>query len=186
MDHAVSEVAEEVPVESAAEHRLITVIGIFKACKGLLLLGAALGTFSLLGKDLDDVVDRLVELLRLAPDGKLVHWLYDQADTISDGTLKKIASVGVVYGGLLCTEGYGLLRRRKWAEELVVVGTLIPVPFELYEIVREPGLKRILVLLLNLAIVGYLLRRRQAFTTRKQRKAAREAAKAPAKPELAA
>lgn len=179
MDHAVAPAAEATdaaePVESVAEHRLITVIGLFKAFKGVMLLGAALGTFALLGRDLEYLMERLTDVLALSPDSRLVRWLYLQADTITDGTLEKIAGVGVVYGLLLCTEGYGLLRRRKWAEELVVVGTLIPVPFELYEIVHDFSLKRVLVLLLNLAIVGYLLKRRRDFTTRKQRKAARAA-----------
>jgi uncharacterized membrane protein (DUF2068 family) len=67
----------------------------------------------------------------------------------------------------------------------VVVATLIPVPYELYHLVHEPSLKKLGVLALNLAIVGYLLRRRKAFTTRKQRKAAREA-QSSGKPGLAA
>ncbi|MBS2031315.1 MAG: DUF2127 domain-containing protein [Deltaproteobacteria bacterium] len=173
-------------VQSHAEGRLITAIGIFKAFKGVILLATAAGVFELLGKDLDDLVDHLVAFAHLAPDSRLVTFLYDQADTITSGKLKAIASVGVVYGCLLCTEGYGLLRRRKWAELLVVIATLIPVPFELYELIHEPSFKKVGALILNLAIVAYLIRRRQQFTTRKQRKAARESQKAPAKPELAA
>lgn len=168
--------AEEPEVESVHEGRLINAIGLFKLTKGLLLLGAAVGTFSLLGKDLEDLVDRLVELVKLSPDSRLVTWLYGQADAVTDHTLKIIASVGVVYGTLLVTEGYGLLRRRKWAELLVVVGTLIPVPFELYELFHEPSFKKAAILALNLCIVGYLIRRRREFTTRAQRKAAQRAA----------
>ena len=172
-------------VESKAEGRLITAIGIFKAFKGCVLLATAAGVLRLLGRDLDDVVDHLVAFAHLAPDSRLVTFLYDQADTLTSGKLKAIASVGVVYGCLLCTEGYGLLRRRKWAELLVVIATLIPVPFELYELVIEPSLKKVGALTLNLAIVAYLIRRRQQFTTRKQRKAAREAHKPPTNAGLA-
>jgi uncharacterized membrane protein (DUF2068 family) len=164
------------PREGVHEARLITAIGIFKLSKGLLLLGAAMGTFELLGRDLEEVVDRLVALVRLSPDSRLVDWLYTQADAVTDHTLKVVASVGVVYGTLLVTEGYGLLRRRTWAELLVVIGTLIPVPFELYELFHEPSFKKVGVLTLNLLIVGYLIRRRREFSTRAQREAEKVAA----------
>jgi uncharacterized membrane protein (DUF2068 family) len=167
-------VSDSAGTESAAEHRLITTIGIFKAVKGALLLGAAAGTFTLLGKDLDDVVDRLVDWAHLGPDSRLVDWLYNQADVLTDGKLATLASVGVVYGVLLCSEGYGLLMRRKWAEQLVVVATSIPVPFEIYELVHHASVKKIVMLALNLGIVAYLVRRRQAFTTHAQRKDARQ------------
>ena len=97
-----------------------------------------------------------------------------------------IASVQLVYGLLLSAEGYGLLRRRRWAELLVVIATCLPVPFELYELVEKPRILKLLVLALNLAIAGYLWHRRQNFTTRKERKAARkEATKEEAQKEAA-
>lgn len=165
--------SEPVAHESAVEQRLLNAIGILKAVKGVLLLGAAAGTFTLLGKDLDEVVDKLVDWAHLGPDSKLVDWLYDQADVLTDGKLATIASVGVVYGILLCSEGYGLVMRRKWAEQLVVVATSIPLPYELWELFHHPSLKRVAVLAVNVAIIVYLLKRRQDFTTRAQRKAAR-------------
>jgi len=166
-------VTDSISPVAPAEGRVIALIGIVKAVKGALLLGAAAGTFSLLGKDLDTVVDRLVEWAHLGPDSELVDWLYVQANALTDGKLKAIASVGVTYGLLLCTEGYGLLMRRKWAEQLVVVATLIPVPYEIYELVHRASLEKALVLAVNVAIVIYLLKRRNAFTTRAQRKSAR-------------
>jgi uncharacterized membrane protein (DUF2068 family) len=167
-------VAEEPePHESAGESRLITIIGIFKASKGAIPLLTALGTFRLIGKDLDDEVDVISAIFHLAPDGRLIQWLYLRVDDITDGTLKTVVGVGAVYGTLLCTEGYGLIRRRKWAEVLVIIATLIPVPVEIYELVEGPKLIKVLVLALNLAIVGYLFRRRQQFLTREQVREAR-------------
>jgi uncharacterized membrane protein (DUF2068 family) len=164
--------------ENPNEARLITAIGIFKGTKGLILWLAALGTFKLLGKDLDDEVDVISAIFHLAPDGRLVQWLYLKTDDITDGTLKTVIGVGAVYGTLLCTEAYGLIRRRKWAELLVIIATMIPVPVEIYELVIEPKLVKFGVLLLNLAIVGYLYRRRQQFLTREQVKAAKAAKRA--------
>src|SRR5262245_42343514 len=119
--------------ETTVEARLITAIGAFKAFKGGVLLIASVGVFQLIGRDLESIVDWLVDAVHLAPDGRLVRWAYAQLDGLTDGKLRAIASVGLLYGALLCTEAYGLLMRRKWAEQLVVVATLLPVPVELYE-----------------------------------------------------
>ena len=171
------------PDSAHGDSKLITVIGIGKAFKGCLLLLAALGTFSLVGQDLVEAATRLHTWLHLDPDSRLVQWLYDKVDTITTGSIKVVASVEVVYGLLLCMEGYGLLMRRKWAEVLVIVATCLPIPVELYELVEHPGLGKVFIIGLNLFIVGYLYRRRQAFLTRAQRralKAAKVHAQAPA------
>ena len=133
--------------------------------------------------DLVEAATRLHTWLHLDPDSRLVQWLYDKVDTITTGSIKVVASVEVVYGLLLCMEGYGLLMRRKWAEVLVIVATCLPIPVELYELVEHPGLGKVFIIGLNLFIVGYLYRRRQAFLTRAQRralKAAKVHAQAPA------
>ena len=55
------------------------------------------------------------------------------------------------------TEGLGLLFRKRWAEYLTVVATSAFVPLELYEIARHLTLTRLVVLVVNIVIVGYLL-----------------------------
>ena len=51
---------------------------------------------------------------------------------------------------------------KRWAEWLTVIITASLIPIEIYEIWRQPTAARIVVLLINLAIVGYLLYRIRA------------------------
>ena len=153
------------------DSKIITVIGVAKAIKGAVLLGIAFTTLSLIDKDLIQVVDTVQEAFRLDPDSRLVGAVYDWVDTLTSGSIKFVARVEIVYGLLLCTEGYGLLMRRKWAELLTIVATSLPIPYELYELIERPRLAKIFIVLLNTAVVTFLYRRRKAFLTREQRRA---------------
>ena len=61
--------------------------------------------------------------------------------------------------GLFLTEGVGLWLLKRWAEWLTVIITSSLVPIEVYEIYRHPSAINVGALLLNLAIVIYLIYR---------------------------
>ena len=55
-------------------------------------------------------------------------------------------------------EGVGLFYRQRWAEWLTVVATSLLIPFELYEVVRNPSLLKAGGIAVNIVIVIYLFR----------------------------
>ncbi len=65
--------------------------------------------------------------------------------------------VSLAYAGLFLTEGVGLWLEFSWAAYLTVFSTSLLLPFELYEVVEQVSVLPIAVLLLNLAIVVYLI-----------------------------
>ena len=69
----------------------------------------------------------------------------------------------LAYGGLFAAEGMGLSRRASWARWLTLASTSCLVPLEVYEIARRPTPLRILVLLVNLGVVVYLVRKKEVF-----------------------
>jgi uncharacterized membrane protein (DUF2068 family) len=56
----------------------------------------------------------------------------------------------------LLTEGTGLFLRKRWAEYFTIIATSSFIPLEIYEIVRRVTLGKIILLLINLAVVVYL------------------------------
>ena len=74
-----------------------------------------------------------------------------------------IAVAGMLYAALEATEGVGLAMRRRWAEYLTVIATGILIPYEAYEVVSHTTFFKIGALLLNLAVVGYLVYRKRLF-----------------------
>jgi uncharacterized membrane protein (DUF2068 family) len=63
-----------------------------------------------------------------------------------------------VDGAFTAVEAFALRRGYRWAAWLVVLATSLLLPFELFELLKEPHLSRLAVLLINLAMAGYLAR----------------------------
>lgn len=139
-----------------------------KLFKGIVLIASAVGAFELRGHEAGAIIEWIVDHGHIAPEGRLVRWLWTKIDAFSDGRLALIAKVGLAYGALQLFESYGLFRRRKWAEWLVVIATTLPIPFELYELFHETSLSRFLILLFNAMIAAYLWHRRTDFLSRRQ------------------
>jgi uncharacterized membrane protein (DUF2068 family) len=137
----------------------LLLIALFKLVKGLLLLAVGIGAVKLLHRDVEQTVTHWVEILRVDPDNRMIHKLLARVFSLRPGQLKA-ASVGTfIYAGLLLTEGVGLLLRKRWAEYFTIVTTAGLIPLELYELARHVSLAKIAVLIVNVAIVIYLVRR---------------------------
>ena len=61
------------------------------------------------------------------------------------------------YSALLLTEGTGLLLGKRWAEYFTVIATSSFIPLEVYELTKRISSARLVVLLLNVAVVVYLV-----------------------------
>ena len=71
----------------------------------------------------------------------------------------ELAATGAFVDAILSAiEGLALRAGKWWAPWLVVFATGALLPWELFEIVRKPSWIRVLLLVLNLAVVVYLVR----------------------------
>ena len=61
-----------------------------------------------------------------------------------------------VDGAFTACEAFALRRGYAWAPWLVVLATSLLLPFELFELLEEPHLSRLAILLVNAAIAAYL------------------------------
>jgi uncharacterized membrane protein (DUF2068 family) len=134
-------------------------IGLGKVASGVLFLGAGIGIYHMIDRDLGESLERLVALLRLDPGNHYIHAVVSRVSGIDRRHLREIAFGTFFYAGLHLVEGTGLLLRRHWAEYLTVVATSSLVPLEGYEVIRGVNVPKMLVLAVNLAIVAYLIAR---------------------------
>jgi uncharacterized membrane protein (DUF2068 family) len=74
-----------------------------------------------------------------------------------------LATGVILFASLELVEGTGLWLQRRWAEYLTVIATSIGIPFEVYEVLNHATPPRVLALMVNLAIVGYLIWRKRLF-----------------------
>lgn len=134
-------------------------IGIFKLVKGLLLVATGLGALSLLHKDLFDTIGSWVTVLRVDPDNHYIHAAIGKLLNVTPKQLREISAGTFFYAALLLTEGIGLLLRKHWAEYFTVITTAGLIPLEIYELVKHFTAVKVAVLVVNVAIVVYLVMR---------------------------
>jgi uncharacterized membrane protein (DUF2068 family) len=75
---------------------------------------------------------------------------------MNDRKLEELSFGSFFYAALLLTEGVGLWLKRRWAEYFTIITTCSLIPLELYEIGKRVTITRLVLLLLNVAIVWYL------------------------------
>jgi uncharacterized membrane protein (DUF2068 family) len=134
-------------------------IALFKLTKGILLLIVGFGVHRLLHRDVAETVAHWVDILRVDPDNRYIHRLLAHILAVTPAQLRA-ASVGTfIYAGLLLTEGFGLLLRKRWAEYFTIITTAGLIPLEIYEIVHRVTISKIAIFAINVAIVAYLIAR---------------------------
>src|ERR1700733_9551703 len=70
------------------------------------------------------------------------------------------------YAALEGVEAIGLWLGRRWAEYLTFVATIVFVPYEIYELTKSVTALKVLALVINVAIVAYLLFSKRLFGLR--------------------
>jgi uncharacterized membrane protein (DUF2068 family) len=138
---------------------ILVLIGAFKLFKALLLIIVGIGAIKLLHKDLAGTVMHWTNVLRVDPDNRFVHRFLVRILRVTPKQLRELSLGTFLYAGLFATEGVGLLLRRRWAEYFTIVTTSGLIPLEIYEMARHFTGAKVVVLLVNLMIVGYLIKR---------------------------
>jgi uncharacterized membrane protein (DUF2068 family) len=137
----------------------LLVIAVFKFVKGALLLTLAFGALSLLHKDVASEVEHWLDQLRIDPDNEFIGTLLSKLQLVHTKELKEMSALGAGYAALFLIEGTGLLFRKRWAEWLTIVATSSLMPLEVYELIKEFTVVRLLVVLVNAAVVLFLIYR---------------------------
>lgn len=124
--------------------------------KGLVVLLAGFGVLSLVHRDAWDVAESFLEWLHISPDTHYAQVFLNLADQVTDTKLWFVAIGAAAYSLLRFVEAYGLWKARAWAEWLALISGAIYLPFEIYELARRPDWIRLVIFVVNLAVVLYM------------------------------
>lgn len=122
-----------------------------------MLLALAFGALTLLHKDVAAHVSLWLDQLRIDADNRFVGGLLSKLRLVHTKELKELSALGAGYAALFLTEGTGLLCRQRWAEWLTIIATTSLMPIEVYELLEKFTAVRLLALLVNAAVVVYLI-----------------------------
>jgi uncharacterized membrane protein (DUF2068 family) len=185
--HAPASATEEHPPERAAvtpplrgralrDRLVLRLIAIDRAFHFVVLVGLGLTIFALIGhqRQLRGSFYRIISDLQGGLRGPssihhsshgLVHEL-DRLLSLQSGELKRIAAIMLAYGLLEGVEAVGLWFGKRWAEYLTFIATTALVPLEVLEIGTRASLLKVVALVVNLAVVGYLIYAKRLFGLR--------------------
>ena len=137
--------------------RGLMLIAVFKLLKGLVLIAVGVGALHLLHKDVATVVDHWINAFRVDPHNRFIHWLLAKVPLVDDKKLKELSIGTFIYAGIFLTEGTGLALRKRWAEYFTIITTGSFLPLEVYEIIHHVTAAKIVALIINIAVVVYLV-----------------------------
>lgn len=139
-------------------NRWLVLIAGYKFLQALLFVAIGLGASQLIGKDAGDELARLADHLHFNSESRLIDFLLNEAQLLSDPLLRRIGMAAFSYGALSLAEGIGLYLEKFWGEVLTLVITASFLPFELIEVAHRLTLARVGLLAANTLVFFYLLR----------------------------
>lgn len=141
-----------------ATHRKgLRTIALLEAAKGAIVLVIGFGVLSFLGRDAEVFAEHLVNRLHLNPAHHYPQIFIHAMTHVTDSKLWMLAGLAALYSAIRFAEAYGLWNERRWAEWLAALSGAVYVPVEIYEIAHRASWLKVGALVINLAIVAYMV-----------------------------
>lgn len=137
--------------------RVILLIAIFKLVKAITLIAAGIGAFRLLDPDFAARVEAWLAQVQLAPGRRVIAFL----SGANDQKIEALGGLAFAYATLFLVEGTGLFMRKRWGEWMTIIITGSLLPFEIYELFKGVSAAKIATVIVNAAVVIYLVIRVQ-------------------------
>jgi uncharacterized membrane protein (DUF2068 family) len=142
---------------NSSSNGLIRAVAVFKLFKAALLIATGIGILKLVHADVADQLDHWIRMLGFDPGSRYLDHAIQRITNTPPQKFRELGFGSFIYAALFLTEGIGLWLLKRWAEWFTVIITGSLVPLEAYETYRHPTAIKFLVLILNIAIVVYLL-----------------------------
>jgi uncharacterized membrane protein (DUF2068 family) len=142
-----------------SQNRVVRLISLFKLLKGVLLIALGVAALRLLHTDIAGTVEDWTMRLGFLQNSRFVGHALSAAAALTTNRVRDVIVGSFLYGGLFLTEGIGLWLLKRWAMWFTAVLTGSFLPLEFYGLARHPGAGKAVLAALNLALLGYLIRR---------------------------
>src|SRR5260370_28914780 len=143
--------------EKTSHGRGLRLIAAFKLLKAVALIAVGIGALKLLHKATAAIVEHWVNVFRVDPHNHYINLLLEKLSILDDRRLKELSIGTFVYAGIFLAEGVGLALKKRWAEYFTIITTSSLIPVETYELARRGSAGKVLALVINLAVVVYLV-----------------------------
>ena len=164
----------ELPLRGAAlrDRYVLRLIAVDRAIHVVVLIGLAIALFTFaahdqaLHHDYQNIMNDLAGGTPGASQARGLLGYFGRAFKYSPTHLRILAVVLLAFAALEATEMVGLWLNKRWAEYLTFIATTALVPFEVYELTNSVSVFKLIALVINLAVVIYLLLAKRLFGLR--------------------
>lgn len=136
---------------------MLIAIALFRLAKAIGLVIAGLGVLRLLDPDAARALAGWFASLPIVSEHAVLESVVAKLTRLPPARVHELAVAAFAYAALFTTEGIGLLLGKRWAEWLTIVATTSFIPFEIVETIRKATAMRIGFIVVNFAIVVYLV-----------------------------
>jgi uncharacterized membrane protein (DUF2068 family) len=149
--------ANPTPGERTGKDRLLPWIAAERTLRAVVLVLVGIALIANPHHDWGKTVAKFAGDLGLNPNSNGIEKIIHKLHAISSDRYAVYGIIALAYGALEAAEGYGLWRRRRWAEYLTVLATSLLFIPEIWEIAHKASPLKIAALLVNIAVVAYLI-----------------------------
>lgn len=142
---------------SARHDRLLPWIAAERAFRTVVLLGVGIALVSHPHANWASDVAHLAQRLGLDPKDNWIQRIMTDVGKIHAHQDLVFGVAAIAYGALEGVEAYGLFTRRRWGEWLTVLATSLLFVPEVWELTKSATVLKVGAVVVNLAIVGYLV-----------------------------
>lgn len=151
---------------------VLRLIAVDRAIHVIVLVGLSIALFTFaandeaLRHDYQNIMNDLAGGAPGASQARGVLGYLGRAFKYSPTHLRILGTVLLSFAALEAAEMVGLWRNKRWAEYLTFIATTALVPFEIYELTNGISIFKLVALVINLAVVIYLLLAKRLFGLR--------------------
>jgi uncharacterized membrane protein (DUF2068 family) len=145
------------PPPPRRQRRVLQSVAAIEFLKGVFVTLMGICALLLVHKDAWLYAESVLAVFHISTDRRIAQMFLDFADNVTDAKLWAAAWLAFAYSTLRFIEGYGLWRCRTWAEWVAAISGTLLVPLEVRELFRRVTLLRCGVLIVNVAVVLYMV-----------------------------
>jgi len=145
------------PPPPRRQRRVLQTVATIEFLKGVFVTLMGICALLLVHKDAWLYAESVLAVFHISTDRRIARMFLDFADNVTDAKLWAAAWLAFAYSTLRFIEGYGLWRCRTWAEWVAAISGTLLLPLEVRELFRRVTLLRCGVLIVNVAVVLYMV-----------------------------
>jgi uncharacterized membrane protein (DUF2068 family) len=147
---------DEPGLQATGPSAALRAIAGFEVLKGFVALAAGLGFLSLLHQDLHHIAASMIGHVGLDPGAHCPAIILMDIDQLLSANRRTLLLTVAAYVTVRFLEAHRLGHERRWVEWLGAFSGALYVPFELRHLIHSPSLATAAVVVVNIAVVGYL------------------------------